>query len=61
MERDEEVCLSEQTLKALQEFYMDKEKGIPAIGAIEENWVKILLCLFILCKILIHSPNIYFC
>lgn len=39
MESDEEICLSEHALKALNEFYLEKEKNIPVIGVVEEDWV----------------------
>ena len=39
MDRDEEVCLSEHALKALNEFYLEKQKSISGIGMVEEDWV----------------------
>lgn len=39
MEKDDEICLSEHALKALQEFYAEKEKNKPLVGAVEEDWV----------------------
>lgn len=43
MESDEEICLSEHALKALNEFYLEKEKNIPVICAVEEDWVILYL------------------
>lgn len=39
MDSDEEICLSEHALKALNEFYLEKEKNTPVMGAVEEDWV----------------------